>query len=594
MSGNPSIFNWLSNRSVTLIGLALLVSFFLIRDPGSKWDKTISGDGKSYYAYLTASVIYQDLDYEFVEKYEAKYYPPDKSLFKEFRQDFKGEIANKTFPGITLLWLPFFLLAHFLSYLFSFEPDGYSLLYQYAIGMAAIFYVWLGLKWTHNLLKRLGYSPAIATATVIAIAFGTNLFYYTIEDPSLTHAYNFTLLAGMLLFTKRFCAEKQTKQLVFAISLFALAIIVRPTNLLMLLFLPFALGDLQELKSFFSTLFRSKKNLAIALGIPLLLALYPVFWWYIQTGHFIVYSYGEEGFDFTNPHFFKMLLSYEKGWIVYTPMIALTVLGFIQFYKTKKLIFVSGLLGFSVLTYVFSCWWIWTYGASFGQRVFVDYYAVIAILLAGGLQLIKQQRGLILIWVSLATCFIALNLFQTYQFQNGILPTTGVTKSSYWGSYFKVKAIKPSYRVFKPHTVTKQFKTDFETTANWLTLDLRTNSKSRSGKFSQMIDATNAYSGGYKGRMPYGSDFVQVSANIYCESNKANPKLIYELASNANNSVYNSKDLMPYLEKNNWTAFHFTVELTNDGRNQLNTYFYNPTNDKVWIDDLEITFGKYK
>ena len=29
---------------------------------------------------------------------------------------------------------------------------------------------------------------------------------------------------------------------------------------------------------------------------------YPIIWWYLQTGHFIVYSYGKERFDFSNPH----------------------------------------------------------------------------------------------------------------------------------------------------------------------------------------------------------------------------------------------------------------------------------------------------
>lgn len=594
MLGRSKKMNWLDKHYVKLIGFALLVCFFMVRNPTSKWDKTISGDGKSYYAYLSASIIYQDLDYQFIEDYEAKYYPPDKSLFKEFRQNFNGEIANKTFPGITILWLPFFLIAHFLSFLFGFEPDGYSLLYQYAIGMAAIFYVWLGLKWANGLLKSLGFSTGISAAVLITISFGTNLFYYTIHDPSLTHAYNFTLLAGILYFSRNFYLSQKKKYLVLAISLFALAIIIRPTNILMILFLPFAFNSLSELKRFITAIFKSKKNVAISISTLLLFALYPIFWWYIQTGHFIVYSYGNEGFDFSKPHVLNILFSYEKGWLVYSPIIILSTLGFIHFFKTNRLLFFTGLIGFTVLSYIFSSWWIWTYGASFGQRVFVDYYVVIAIALASGLQMISNRKGRIAIWGIIATGLIGLNILQTYQFQNGILPTIGATKTTYWHSYFKLKAIRASYPVIAAYESIKTFQTDFESESKWLTKNATIDTKAHSGQFSQFINSDAPYSGGFKGRIPGGTDFIQIEVEIYCESNSASPQLVYELATNVNNSTYNSIGLMPYLSKKEWTKFHYVLDLKNTYQTSFNTYLWNPTGDNVWVDDLKITFGKYK
>ncbi|MFK8044097.1 MAG: hypothetical protein AB8B72_01280, partial [Crocinitomicaceae bacterium] len=561
MLDNSKIFGFSMNQCVNLIGILFLVILFFGKNPASKWDRSISGDGKSYYAYLTAAVIYQDLDYQFVEDYEAKYYPPDQSLFKEFRQDFNGEIANKTFPGISLLWLPFFLLAHLLSYLFGFEPDGYSLLYQLSISISAIFYFWLGLKWLSKLLSSLGYANKYILPTLILLAFGTNLYFYTIHDPSLTHCYNFTLLAGILHFSRRFYIEHHSKLLFIAIALFALAIITRPTNILMIIFLPLAIGNWTNFKSFIGSIFRNKKRILGAFAVLIVIGSYPVLWWFAQTGHLIVYSYGKEGFDFSNPHIFNILFSYEKGWLLYTPAILLSTLGLFYFYTKNKFQFALAIIGFAILAYVFSSWWIWTYGASFGQRVFVDFYAVIAILFISGLTQLSQSKFAVSVWFMLACSFVGLNQLQTYQFKNGILPSIGATKVTYWNSYFKLKKVRKSYPVSKMYDTINQYKTDFEFDVDWLTIKLTTDSRAQSGKFSQLVESKSPYSGGYKGRIPLDADFVQIAVSIYCESNSASPQLIYELASNANNSIYNSKALLPFLEKNKWTQFYFTIEL---------------------------------
>ena len=58
--------------------------------------------------------------------------------------------------GLALLLLPFFLIAHLLSYFLSYPMDGYSLLYQYAISIAALFYLWLGCKYLMRLVTKSG------------------------------------------------------------------------------------------------------------------------------------------------------------------------------------------------------------------------------------------------------------------------------------------------------------------------------------------------------------------------------------------------------------------------------------------------------
>ena len=83
----------------------------------------------------------------------------------------------------------------------------------------------------------------------------------------------------------------------------------------------------------FSTLIRPKNILkSVLISIPILLI--PFLLWKIQTGNWVVYSYGEEGFNFATPHFSEFIFSYLKGWLTYTPIAFLIlVFGFILLFK---------------------------------------------------------------------------------------------------------------------------------------------------------------------------------------------------------------------------------------------------------------------
>ena len=54
--------------------LLVYILFFLgFKAPEKSWDRVINSDGKGYYAYLPAIFIYHDLQFKFVEGYEAQY-----------------------------------------------------------------------------------------------------------------------------------------------------------------------------------------------------------------------------------------------------------------------------------------------------------------------------------------------------------------------------------------------------------------------------------------------------------------------------------------------------------------------------------------
>ena len=155
-----------------IILFIFLILFFLVKKPYQEWDRVIETDGKAYYGYLTAIFIYHDLDFKFVEYYEDKYYPDDRSVFKEFRVPYKGDVVNRGFPGLAVLFLPFFLIAHLLTLLFGFEPDGYSIIYQYTMGLATLFYLWVGCKFLTAFLRKFSDNKALISFIVCHNCFG--------------------------------------------------------------------------------------------------------------------------------------------------------------------------------------------------------------------------------------------------------------------------------------------------------------------------------------------------------------------------------------------------------------------------------------
>ena len=426
-------------NAIGFIMLAYAIIFFLVKSPNDPYDRLIINDGKAYYAYLPALFIYQDLQFGFIEYYESKYYPSDAepSYFKEFRFQFRGQTVNKAFAGIAVLILPFFLLAHVLALLFG-DPDGYSMIYQYAIGLSAYFYLWLGLLTLKRLLGCFTGSTQTKSIVLIAIALGTNLVYYTVVEGTMPHVYLFFLVNLFLLLSYRALHERHGFHFMGAAAVFGFILIVRPQNGFVILALPFLAGSLKKFRSaivfFFRENFLWLKSIITLLSVLML----QIAIWYAQTGYFLVYSYGDEIFNFLNPQIVSILWSYEKGWMLYTPLAFLAIAGMLKTFRINVGAAVSVAFTFLFLTYVFSCWWVWHYTSQFGQRVFIDFYGLLAVLLLMGFDLFRNMAyrnfyQLLIIFL------ILLNLFQFYQHITWVYPAGPVNAKTYWGNFFNIR-----------------------------------------------------------------------------------------------------------------------------------------------------------
>ncbi|MBN1337877.1 MAG: hypothetical protein JXA03_01060 [Bacteroidales bacterium] len=576
--------------------LLYLLLFFFVKKPYLDWDRTINSDGKAYYAYLTALFIHHDLDYNFVESYENKYYPLDKSAFKEIRQEFRGETVNIGFPGLAALWLPFFLLAHILTLFLGFPADGYSIIYQYAVGLATLFYLWLGLRFLQNFLRKFAENELHISLVIILIAFGTNMVYYAIIEPSMGHVYNFALLNGFFLFSIRAMHEKKVWQYSLAALFFALAAITRPTNGLFIFTLLFLAGGWNPFREQIRAFATHVKARFAVLLIVFIVFLIPPLLWYAQTGYFFVYSYGNQGFNFLNPNLFSILFSYHKGWFIYTPIAFFAMPGFILLYRENRFRSLTLLLILMLHLHIASCWWNWHYASKFSQRVFIDFYGLIGLLLLYTLRfpLLNKKLSLRRVFAGFLFLLLAMNLFQCYQQRKWVFPATYITRETYFDSFFRLKPLAkvniPDIYVTESISVFNNLKEGRE----W-SYDPAVPLNDSTGIL--LLDSLNPYSIEYvsdiRGSFLDGIPVVIAGADILSDIAKSESVLVIEAGTPKFKYSYNPFFIGHYNKKGVWTRIEFALQLPEPltPSDEISFYIYNGNpSEKLWIDNMWIKF----
>lgn len=418
-----------------LLAIILVFTASNVKWGGSRWDSIIRHDGKGYYAYLPAAFIYHDLSFSFYDEIEnGKYYIAE--LEYDYRGRYNGAVVNKYYMGTALAELPFFLMAHVFSTPLGFENDGYSKIYHIFISIAGLFYMLLGLYLLWKVLLLYQIKKSNINIVLISMALGTHLFYYSVFEPCMSHVYSFAFVNAFILFSKKYFLKHEAKDLIISSFLFAIIILIRPVNGLIIFVLPFLAGSYRELKISIVRLF-SKDIMPFVLASLVFLAVVSLqgIVYYLQTGSFIVYSYGNEGFYFLDSQVFNILFSYKKGLFLYTPLCFLSLLGaYYQYHKNKFEVF-SLLAFFIILTYVLASWWNWWYGGSFSSRVYIEYLFVFALLLGIALENIsnKKWRNVFLICLGLLILF---NQKQTYLYRTGHIHYEDMDKAWYWKSVF--------------------------------------------------------------------------------------------------------------------------------------------------------------
>lgn len=396
----------------------------------------IEADGKGYYAYLPAVFIYHDLNFGFYNKIELEAYANPNLLYDYLRLH-NNKTINKYYIGTAILLVPFFLTGHVITLVTGMPADGYSYYYTLMVHLGALFYFLLALVGLQKLLRSLRIEEKPLAITIAAIVFGTNLFYYVVTEFAMSHVYSFAAITWFCVTVREYFADYKSKHIVYSALLLGIITLIRPVNLLIVLAVPFLADEPKQLLSGFRSLITKSRPFVIALMCFLSVVSIQLVVYKISTGDFIVYSYKQEGFNFMNPQIMNFLFSYRKGMFVYTPLLFLSLAGFIYQYRKKQFQFYT-LSGFLIaLVYVFSSWHMWFYGGSFSQRVMIDFYAFFAILLATALQ--EMPAGKVKkLYIGFIVLFVIVCQIQTYQYRRMQIHWSDMTKEKYWEVFMRV------------------------------------------------------------------------------------------------------------------------------------------------------------
>lgn len=417
------------NICLVLIASVYILVSINVNFGKNKWQDVLESDAWGYYAYLPAVFIYHDLNFNFYEKVMHQGYFEERLAY-EYRVGNDGKIANKYFCGTALAIAPFFIGAHFISKILDYPQDGYNRIYILSVNIAAVFYAILGLFFLSRLL--LFYTNKLRNVIIIllAIAFGTQLFYYSFGEPGMSHVYSFCFVNLFLWKIKNWFEYKGKFDLQLAAMALGVVFLIRPFNIIIVLIIPFLAGNWDVLKTGFKTFFEQRKLLVSSVLTFVLIASIQSIVYYLQTNQIWIDSYPGEHFNLLKPHLLQILFSFQKGLFIYTPMVLLAQFSLVYLFRNNRFMAYSYLTFFVVLTYLLSSWWIWYYGGSFSLRAYIEYFGIFAILLTVSFneaKLFKLKTFLVLF-------FIVLCQIQTYQYRYFIIHWSEMDQEKYFGA----------------------------------------------------------------------------------------------------------------------------------------------------------------
>lgn len=376
------LWHQFDRRSVPILtGLYVIcVLVYVATIPLPRVDGQLVGsDGTFYYAYLPALVLDGSLD---LRNVYSRLLPPE-ALAHPTRTA-TGLLPNQFAIGSALLWLPFFLIGHALAVFlraigYSVALDGTGYIYQACTLIGSLTYGFLGILIIYRSCCRF-FTRAVSTMTAILTWLATNVIYYMLAEPSMSH--NCSLFA-VALFIELWLAARPLPTLQrwcligLAGGLIALVRLPDATYLA----LP-VLDALAATKPHTQTKLRHVLLGIIAFGVAAWIIFIPqmVTWQVLYGSPFKSgYLYSDQAFYWLKPHLVEVLVSPLHGLFLWHPVLLFATGGLILLYRQDRRLAVLIAAGFVVQIYVISVWWAWSQGDSFGGRMFISSLPVLAL-----------------------------------------------------------------------------------------------------------------------------------------------------------------------------------------------------------------------
>ncbi len=391
---------------VLIVFLGFLVFVTLNRHSRSgiqNYHSEIWGDKAGYFVYFPALFMYN---------FQAEKLPTDIDVKTGNGFSLKdGKIRTKYTYGVALMLSPSLIACHYLSKRLGYYDNGFTLIYHKAIDISAAIYSFFSLILLYLFLIRY-VCKRISVITIICLYLGTNIFYFSIFETGMSHIYSLFLFT-CYIYLAPFVIKQNQKTIFYILFglITGLILVVRPINIVFLpVFFIFNTIRFSEIKNNISKW--------AAAGISTILVIIPQFiYWKYAYDNYFHYSYGNETFsNIFEPKLLYLWFSTNNGLFIYNPLMIIILAGLLFYYKesAKKSVFIS--VYFLFISILFSSWYDWGYGCSYGCRPYVEYYPILALPFSFFLNAMDKHTVLKFIFLPILLVFILYNLKMIFSF----------------------------------------------------------------------------------------------------------------------------------------------------------------------------------
>ncbi len=412
-----------------------LIAIILVQGviKAKRWnERIIDYDVAHYYGYLPSSIIYNDLSLQF-DSADQKFLA--NKIWYNKLQD--GRKVFKVSMGVAMAYAPAFLTVHSYQKIAKGDTSGFSAPYKWALVISALVYAFLGLFYLRKILLS-WFNQWVTSLVMLAIMLATNLYTYIVFDPGMSHVYSFAIINIFIWNTIQWNKRPVFLRSMVIGLLIGWIFLIRPVNLLVvLIFMGWGITQLSDIVQRARFLLKHWKHIIIIILSAFVICIPQFLYWKIYTGQWLFYSYVGEQFFFNHPRILEGLFSWRKGWLLYTPVMVLSLMGL--FFAPKKLPELKWILPITILLilYITCSWWCWWYGGGFGQRSLIDWYGWLAIPMAAFFQTAWKRNGLFMLLAVLVLGTIYLNRHQHNQYTNTSIHYDSMTREAYFYKFWK-------------------------------------------------------------------------------------------------------------------------------------------------------------
>lgn len=430
-----------------LIALFYTLSFFYF----SQWKSAFyHADSWGYYLHLPSVLLHSDAgDYRTSIAAWHQYNPAGPDPFADaygLRPTPIGRTANKYTVGVAVLQSPFFALAHTFCLVTDAAPaDGFSTPYVFLAGLSTLFFALWGIFLLENALRQ-HFSASVTLVAVATVALATNLFFFSTYAVGMAHPYLFFLFALLIRATQRWYERptlRRSTWLGFSLGMIAMCRV--PEVVAVLIPLCWTRADGSR-----SSIWRQNVPLVgLALLVFVLTLMPQLFYWKWVGGQWIFNSYQGERFHWADPQILNGMFSFQNGWLVYTPVMVLSLLGIGLLRRYAAPAFWPVVMLLPLHLYVIYSWWCWQYINGFGSRPMVELYALLAFPLAAMVAWAwRRVWSRWMLTAVLAACTM-LNVFQTWQFSRYILWPEQANRAYFWEIFGKTHTSRAAFLAYE-------------------------------------------------------------------------------------------------------------------------------------------------